>query len=97
MQRTELIGNLVRDAVRVEGQNGREPFMSFSVCCNERRGDEETKTFWEVSAPLSGVLSFLTKGKGVFVAGFPSAKAFLTKEQEPAAQMRLSAHVIELL
>ena len=43
MQRIEIIGNLAKDAVRVEGQNGGSPFMSFAVICNEKKGEEEVK------------------------------------------------------
>ena len=47
MQRIEIIGHLAKDAVRVEGQNGGNPFMSFTVICNERRGEDEVKTAYE--------------------------------------------------
>ena len=63
MQRIEIIGNLAKDAVRVEGQNGGNPFMSLTVICNDRRGDAEYKNAYEVTAPVSGVLDFLKKGK----------------------------------
>lgn len=97
MQRIEIIGNLAKDAVRVDGQNGKEPFMSFTVICNEKKGENEYKASYEVTSALSGVLDFLKKGKSVFVVGFPSARGFLTKEQQPGAQIRINAHVIELL
>ena len=97
MQRIEIIGNLAKDAVRVEGQNGGSPFMSFTVICNDKRGEDEIKTSYEVTSTVTGVLDFLKKGKQVFVGGFPSARAFQTKDGECAAQMRISAHVIELL
>ena len=97
MQRIEIIGNLAKDAVRVEGQNGGNPFMSLTVICNDRRGDAEYKNAYEVTAPVSGVLDFLKKGKAVWVAGYPSARAYQSMEGEPAAQMRISAQSIELL
>ena len=97
MQRIEIIGNLAKDAVRVEGQNGGNPFMSLTVICNDRRGDAEYKNAYEVTAPVSGVLEFLKKGKQVFVAGYPSARAYQAKEGGPAAQMRISAQTIDLL
>ena len=97
MQRIEIIGHLAKDAVRVEGQNGGNPFMSFTVICNERRGEDEVKTAYEVAYVVSGVLDFLKKGKQVYVAGFPSARAYMTKEETPAAQMRISAQQVELL
>ena len=97
MQRIEIIGNLAKDAVRVEGQNGTSPFISFAVICNEKRGDDEVKVSYEVTAAVSGVLDFLKKGKQVFVAGYPSARAYLNKENQPAAQMRINAQLIDLL
>jgi single-stranded DNA-binding protein len=97
MQRIEIIGHLAKDAVRVEGQNGGTPFMSFTVICNEKKGDNEIKTSYEVTSTVTGGLDFLKKGKAVFVAGYPSARACQTKEGTPAAQMRISAQAIELL
>ena len=97
MQRIEIIGNLAKDAVRVEGQNGGNPFMSFTVICNEKKGDTEVKVSYEVTGALTGVLDFLKTGKQVFVAGYPSARAYMTKDDQPAAQMRINAHTIELI
>ncbi len=97
MQRIEIIGNLAKDAVRVESQNGGNPFMSFTVICNDKKGENDIKTSYEVTSAVTGVLDFLKKGKQVYVAGYPFARAFMTKEGEPAAQMRISAQVIELL
>ena len=97
MQRIEIIGNLAKDAVRVEGQNGGSPFMSFTVICNEKKGDNEIKASYEVTSAVSGVLDFLKKGKQVFVAGYPSARSFMNKENQPQVQMRISAQAIELL
>ncbi len=97
MQRIEIIGNLAKDAVRVEGQNGGHPFMSFAVICNEKKGDNEYKNSYEVTGPVTGVLDFLKKGKQVFVSGYPSARAYLGKDGQPAAQMRISAQAIDLL
>lgn len=97
MQRIEIIGNLAKDAVRVEGQNGSSPFMSFTVICNEKKGENEVKVSYEVTGAVTGVLDFLKKGKAVFVAGYPSVRAFQTKEGTPAAQMRIAAQLIDLL
>ena len=97
MQRIEIIGNLAKDAVRVEGQNGGSPFMSFTVICNEKRGEEDLKYVYDVTAAVTGALDFLKKGKQVFVAGFPSARAYEGKDGAPAAQMRINAQLIDLL
>ena len=97
MQRIEIIGNLAKDAVQVEGQNGGHPFMSFTVICNEKRGDNEYKTAYEVTGAVTGVLDFLKKGKLVYVSGYPSARGFVGKDEQPAAQMRINAQTIDLL
>ena len=97
MQRIEIIGNLAKDAVRVEGQNGGHPFMSFTVICNEKKGETEYKAVYEVTAAVTGALDFLKKGKQVFVSGYPSARAYQGKDGAPAAQMRISAQSIDLL
>ena len=97
MQRIEIIGNLAKDAVQVEGQNGGHPFMSFTVICSEKRGDSEYKNAYEVAGAVTGVLDFLKKGKLVYVAGYPSVRAYEAKDGQPAAQMRISAQTIDLL
>ncbi len=97
MKRIEIIGNLAKDAVQVEGQNGKPPFLSFTVICNEKRGDTDMKTTFEVTTSSTGVLEYLKKGKQVFVAGDPFCRAYMNKENQPVAQMRIMAQVIELL
>lgn len=97
MQRIEIIGNLAKDAVRIEGQNGGSPFMAFTVICSESRGDKEVKTSYEVTSAVSGALDFLKTGKQVFVSGYPSSRGYLGKDGTPGSQMRISAQVIDLL
>ena len=50
-----------------------------------------------MTGPVTGVLDFLKKGKQVFVAGYPSARAYLGKDGQAAAQMRIFAQTIDLL
>lgn len=97
MQRIEIIGNLAKDAVRVEGQNGGSPFMSFTVICNEKKGENDYKTSYEVTSQVTGALDFLKKGKQVFVSGYPSARTYENKEGQTVAQMRIAAQMIDLL
>lgn len=97
MQKIEIIGNLAKDAAMVQSQNGGDPFMSFKVICNEKKGDADVKTTYEVTGKSSGVFQFLKQGKKVFVSGTPSARAYLTKEGAPAAQLIIRAHNLELL
>jgi len=97
MQRIEIIGNLAKDAAMVQSQNGGDPFMSFKVICNEKKGDADVKTTYEVTGKSTGAFQFLKQGKKVFVSGSPSSRAYLTKEGSPASQMVIRAHNIELL
>ncbi len=97
MQRIEIIGNLAKDAAQFEGQNGRPPFLSFTVICNEKRGETEIRVPYEVTSSACGLLEFLKKGKQVYVAGIPSARAYINKDEQPVGQMRISAQNIELL
>lgn len=67
MQTITITGNLCADAeVR---QSGDVEMMSFKVAVNERRGEEETKTFYSCSMRKTGVLQFLKKGRKVLVSG----------------------------
>lgn len=97
MQKIEIIGNLVADAAMVQSKTGGEPFMSFKVTCNEKKGDSDIKTTYEVTGKSTGVFQFLKTGKKVFVSGTPSVRAYVNKEGNPAAQLIIRMHGLELL
>lgn len=97
MQNIEIIGNLAQDAAMVPSKNGGEPFISFKVICNEKKGDTEIKTVYEVTGKSSGVFQFLKQGKRVFVSGTPSARAYQSKDGNLVGQIVIRAHNLELL
>ena len=97
MQRIEIIGNLAMDAQMVTSKNGGEPFMSFKVICNEKKGDVETKQTYEVTGKANGAFQFLKVGKKVYVAGTPAVRAYQTKEGTPAAQLVIRMSTLDLL
>ncbi|MBQ0025713.1 MAG: single-stranded DNA-binding protein [Bacteroidales bacterium] len=97
MQNIEIIGNLAQDASMVQSKNGGDPFMSFKVICNEKKGDAEVKTVYEVTGKSSGVFQFLKQGKRVFVSGMPSARAYQSKDGNLMAQIVIRVHNLELL
>ena len=57
MQNIFLIGNLTSDAVvRSDTRQGaKSEFVSFTLACNEQRGDERTATFYDVICTRTGV------------------------------------------
>lgn len=97
MQKIQLIGNLAADAVQVQGKDGRDPFISFRLGCNEKRGEQEVTTWYEATCKSTGVLQFLKQGKKVYVEGIPEAKAYQTKDGAPGASIKVSVHNLELL
>lgn len=97
MQKIEIIGNLVADAEMIQGKNGSEPFMSFKVTCNEKRGDADFKTTYEVTGKSTGAFQFLKSGKKVFVSGSPAVRAYISKDNTPTARLVIRMHALELL
>lgn len=97
MQRIEIIGNLAADATMVTAKNGGEPFMSFKVICNEKKGEVETAQTFEITGKATGALQFLRKGKKVFVAGMPSVRTFTTKDGKTVGQLVIRMSVLDLL
>lgn len=68
MQNITISGNLTSDVKVAHDQNGRE-FMSFRVAVNDRRRNEDTTTFYDVTGAKTGVFDYLSKGQGVIVSG----------------------------
>lgn len=97
MQKIQLIGNLAADAVQVPGKDGREPFVSFTIACNEKKGDQEVTSWYEATYKSTGAFQFLKQGKKVYVDGLPECKAFMTKDNAPAAKIVVRVFNLELL
>ena len=75
MQIINLIGHIGRDA---EAKRiGERDYISFSVACTEKRGNEENTSWYSILYPYQeAILPFLKKGQQVFVMGRLSAKIY---------------------
>lgn len=71
MQIILITGRLTEDAaLKVSVKQGvKNEFVSFSVACNEDRGDEHSATFYDVVMSKTNVLEFLKKGQQVSIVG----------------------------
>ncbi len=97
MQKIQIIGNLAKDAALVDSQTPGKQFISMIVIVNEKKGDVETKTSYEVTFRSTGVFPFLKSGKKVFVEGTPSSRAYINKEGKAVSQLKIFAENVELL
>lgn len=98
MEQIQIIGNLAADARQVESRTpGADPFISFTVIVNDRRGDTETRTSYNVTYKMTKVFDHLKSGKSVYVQGRPSVEAFLGQDGTPKARIVVRASTIELL
>lgn len=97
MQRIEIIGNLAKDASLVQGQNGMDSFISMRVVCNEKKGDMDSKVYYDVTSKSGGVFNFLKQGKKIYVSGVPSVRAYQNKEGVATGNILIRAHTVELL
>lgn len=64
-------GHLTDDAELkcVEKQGKKSEFISFRVAVNEKYGNTETATFFEVTYVKSGIIDYLKKGQAVNIIG----------------------------
>ena len=71
MAKIIILGNLVADAeVKTATRNDKiSEFVTFRVAENERRGDENIPTYYDVTMGKTGVLEYLKKGQKVQVIG----------------------------
>jgi single-strand DNA-binding protein len=99
MKKIILTGNVGRDPeVRVD-QAGSE-FATFSVGVSVGT-KQNPKTDW-VDISCGGKLvdiakNYIRKGSKLLIEGYPSINAYLTKDNKPAATIRVYANTIELL
>ena len=99
MIKTEMIGNVCHTPETRTTPSGKT-VCTFEVAVNEKRGGDTTTQYWRVSAwnKLCDVCQqFLTKGKKVWIAGKPSARAYIGKDQEAKYQLELRLDDIEFL
>lgn len=98
MQKITIIGNLGSDAEQVPSKTpGGEPFVSFNVAVNEKRGDQETTVWYRATMGLTNVFKHLTKGKEVYVEGRPEYSVYTSKEGVPQVSVTIRVRDIQLL
>ena len=105
MQKIQVIGNIVRDAV-IRENNGRKA-INFVIAHNESYKNKEgvkvekaffySCTLWRDGEQSTAVVPYLTKGIKVFVEGTPSAEMYKTKENVMAIDNRINVKQVELL
>lgn len=102
MNKTIIIGNLTRDPElkTVNARGTQTSVCRMAVAVNERYGQNETTTYFEVSA-WRGLgetcAKFLKKGQKVMVEGRVSVSVYTGNDQQPHANLQLQADNIEFL
>jgi single-strand DNA-binding protein len=102
MIKLQVIGNLGRDC-QVKEVNGKN-VINFNVAHTERykdaQGNQKERTTWVECAywtDRTAISPYLTKGQMVYVEGAPEADAYMNKENQAAATLRLRVSNIQLL
>jgi single-strand DNA-binding protein len=102
MIKLQIIGNLGKDCILKE-VNGKK-VINFSVANTERykdsSGNQKEKTTWVECAywtDRTAIADYLTKGRTVFAEGTPEADAYLNKEGQAAATLRMRVQSVQLL
>jgi len=99
MKKIILTGNVGRDPELRADQTGNQ-FATFSVGVSVGT-KQNPKTDW-VDISCNGKLAdiarnYIRKGTKVLVEGYPTANAYINKENKPVATIRVYANTIELL
>lgn len=99
MKKIILTGNVGRDPELRADQNGNQ-FVTFSLAVSVGT-KQNPKTDW-IDISCNGRLvdvakNYVKKGTKLLVEGFPSVHAYMTRENTPAATMRVSANNFEFL
>src|SRR6187431_3407215 len=102
MIKLQIVGNLGKDCI-VKEVNGKN-VINFSVAHTERykdaQGNPKERTTWVECAywtDKTAVAQYLTKGKIVYAEGSPEADAYMNKENQAAATLRMRVQNIQLL
>ncbi|MDO9374933.1 MAG: single-stranded DNA-binding protein [Bacteroidota bacterium] len=102
MIKLQIVGNLGKDCI-VKEVNGKN-VINFSVAHTERfkdaQGNPKERTTWVECAywtDKTAVAQYLTKGKIVYAEGSPEADAYMNKENQAAATLRMRVQSIQLL
>jgi single-strand DNA-binding protein len=102
MIKLQVIGNLGRDCI-VKEVNGKN-VINFSVAHTEkykdRAGAQHEKTTWVECAywtDRTAIAPYLTKGTMLYVEGIPEADAWVNRENNAVATLRLRVSTLQLL
>lgn len=97
-----MIGHLGRDC-QLKEVNGKS-VMSFTVAHTEKfkdsQGNQKEKTTWvdcSYWSDRTGISPYLTKGKQVYVEGFPEADTYVNKEGQHVSVLRMRVLNVQLL
>jgi single-strand DNA-binding protein len=102
MIKLQVIGNLGADCIQKE-INGKT-VINFNVAHSEKykdaQGNLKERTTWVNCAywtDKTAVAQYLTKGKTVYAEGTPEADAYMNKENQAAATLRMRVQNLQLL
>lgn len=102
MIKLQVIGNLGKDCI-VKEINGKT-VINFSVAHTERykdsQGNLKERTTWVECAywtDRTAISPYLTKGTTVYAEGSPEADAYMNKDNQAAATLRMRVQNIQLL
>ena len=102
MIKLQVIGNLGKDCI-VKEVNGKN-VINFSVAHTERfkdsQGNQKERTTWVECAywtDKTAVAQYLTKGKTVYAEGSPEADAYMNKDNQAAATLRMRVQSLQLV
>ena len=99
MKKIIITGNVGRDPELRADQGGNQ-FATFSVGVSVGT-KQSPKTDW-VEVSCNGKLAdlaknYIKKGSKLLIEGFPSANAYINKENKPVASLRVFANTVEFL
>ncbi len=98
-QNTLIVGNVGREVTSRVTSSGKE-VANFSVAVNERMGDEEQTTWFQVTAweKLAEIAAaHIVKGQLVLVEGRITSETWSDQNGTPQAALRLTARSIRFL
>ncbi len=102
MIKLQIVGNLGKDCITKE-INGKN-VINFSVAHTERykdaQGNQKERTTWVECAywtDRTAVAQYLKKGKMVYAEGSPEADAYMNKDNQAAATLRMRVQSLQLL
>ncbi len=102
MIKLQIVGNLGKDCI-VKEVNGKN-VINFSVAHTERykdsQGNQKERTTWVECAywtDKTAVAQYLTKGKTIYAEGSPEADAYMNKDNQAAATLRMRVQSVQLL